>query len=202
MEEEMRVCRICGIEQPILEFGVAKYRKNGRAYRRRECRACTRARQMEWINRNRERVRERGRENMRKYRAALPPEQREAKLAELAAYQRQRNAKLRKEVYAAYGGYICACCGETEPLFLSIDHINNDGYVRRKGGEPVGVGLWQKLKNEGYPPGYQVLCMNCNHGKSRNGGVCPHHKVKEGSTAIPGGGVGPSGPKRADPAPL
>jgi hypothetical protein len=26
----------------------------------------------------------------------------------------------------------------------------------------------------GFPPGYQVLCMNCNHGKRMNNGVCPH----------------------------
>src|SRR5688572_22754686 len=44
--------------------------------------------------------------------------------------------KLKDQVYAAYGGYKCSCCGETEPSFLTLDHINNDGnqYRRDVGG--------------------------------------------------------------------
>ena len=31
------------------------------------------------------------------------------------------------------------------------------------------------LKTNGWPrEGYQLLCCNCNQGKTRNGGVCPH----------------------------
>lgn len=87
---------------------------------------------------------------------------------------------LRHEVMMAYGGYICACCGEAEPLFLQIDHVNNDGADHRRelGYDGNGKGgstrtmFW--LKANGFPPGFQILCANCNHGKARNGGVCPH----------------------------
>lgn len=91
---------------------------------------------------------------------------------------------LRHEVIVAYGGFKCACCGETEPRFLTIDHVFNDGAKHRRELDYVtkvgnGKGLsgaktWKWLKDHNYPAGFQVLCMNCNFGKARNGGVCPH----------------------------
>lgn len=87
------------------------------------------------------------------------------------------NTEFNDTVYAAYGGYKCACCGETEPLFLSIDHIENNGGVHRKR-EPQAKKLAKYLTKRGFPPGYQILCLNCNLGKVRNGGVCPHHNKK------------------------
>lgn len=88
--------------------------------------------------------------------------------------------KLRDLVFEAYGGYKCACCGETEPLFLSIDHIYNDGNEMRKDGthRRGGTAFYRWIKMTNYPPGFQVLCMNCNTGKHRNGGVCPHQSGK------------------------
>ena len=73
----------------------------------------------------------------------------------------------------AYGGYRCACCGTREALFLTIDHIENDGAChRRRVGFSTGFLKW--LKRNGYPKGFQVLCSNCNLGRHRNGGTCPH----------------------------
>jgi hypothetical protein len=81
----------------------------------------------------------------------------------------------------AYGGYKCACCGETEPKFLTIDHIFNNGAEHRRelgGVDGNGKGYSNRVlvwaKQHGYPAGFQVLCMNCNFGKSVNGGICPH----------------------------
>lgn len=90
------------------------------------------------------------------------------------------NAVLREQVFSAYGGHKCSCCGETEPLFLSIDHIDNDGAeMRRKGVHSRGgTQFYQWLRKNGFPDGFQVLCMNCNLGKHRNGGVCPHKSSK------------------------
>lgn len=85
---------------------------------------------------------------------------------------------VRLEVYKAYGGPLCACCGESGLKFLSIDHVDGGG-VRQRKRDGVGSGrnfmLW--LRQQKFPSGYQVLCMNCNHGRHRNGGICPH---KEG----------------------
>lgn len=80
---------------------------------------------------------------------------------------------LRDAAIKHYGGYKCACCGETEPKFLSIDHVNNDGGLCRRTRK---YSLYKWLKKNNYPPGLQVLCMNCNWGKMMNKGKCPHVK--------------------------
>jgi hypothetical protein len=86
--------------------------------------------------------------------------------------------RLRREVFEAYGGMKCACCGETEETFLTLDHINNDGAEHRrslsKTGRKVTSGVWHWIKRNNFPPGFQVLCMNCNFSKFRNNGVCAH----------------------------
>jgi hypothetical protein len=59
----------------------------------------------------------------------------------------------------AYGG-CCACCGERSMDFLCIDHIDGGGTQHRK---LIGKGsTYRVLKNAKYPPGYRVLCANCN----------------------------------------
>ncbi len=73
----------------------------------------------------------------------------------------------------AYGG-CCACCGESNPIFLTLDHINNDGATKRKTLK-AGSPTYRRLKKDGYPKtDFQLLCWNCNCGKQRNGGHCPH----------------------------
>ena len=97
------------------------------------------------------------------------------------AYWRQYNRKyfqaLRAEVIKAYGGK-CSCCGETELKFLTIDHVNNDGYAEREpsGARASGTHVYRKLKREGFPKDgrYQILCWNCNCGRNIKGGICPH----------------------------
>ena len=89
--------------------------------------------------------------------------------------QRKHYQKMKEQIYAHYGAY-CACCGEDIPQFLSIDHINNDGYKLRdsKGRRHGGNYYLKSIIDDGFPDTYQILCMNCNHGKSRNNGICPH----------------------------
>lgn len=93
-------------------------------------------------------------------------------------YEAERRAKVRAEVFEAYGGYKCACCGETEPMFLTIDHIANDGNThRRELVKKIGKGgtaFFDWLRRMKFPKGFQVLCRNCNWGKHANHGVCPH----------------------------
>ena len=84
--------------------------------------------------------------------------------------------KLRTMVINAYGGR-CACCCETELAFLCIDHLNGGGTQHRF---QVGMGqrFYEYLKREGFPPGYQVLCYNCNAAKELPGG-CPHQRNRD-----------------------
>lgn len=78
----------------------------------------------------------------------------------------------------AYGG-VCVCCGESEPNFLTFDHIYNDGASQRRRGKfRNGIGsIARYLKREGYPEGFQILCYNCNCAKGFYG-MCPHQKEK------------------------
>jgi hypothetical protein len=87
-----------------------------------------------------------------------------------------RYRKVKDEAFLAYGGYVCACCGEIERLFLTLDHIENGGNKHRKEIGASKIYFW--LKRHGYPPGFQVLCMQCNWGKRMNGGICPHKTRK------------------------
>ena len=93
--------------------------------------------------------------------------------------QRAYHRTLKAEVFAAYGDK-CACCGETEEKFLSVDHINNDGAKHRKEihawdkSPRVERSIYNWLRKYNYPEGFQLLCHNCNHGKHLNGGICPH----------------------------
>ncbi len=41
---------------------------------------------------------------------------------------------------------------------------------------PGGSVLYSWLKKQGYPPGFQVLCHNCNLAKGYYG-ACPHQNV-------------------------
>lgn len=83
--------------------------------------------------------------------------------------------KLRAEVFAAYGGFRCACCGETTPEFLTVDHIEGGGNQHRKQLAAEGITLYRWLKRHGFPPGFQALCANCNTAKHIHG-QCPHQR--------------------------
>lgn len=93
-------------------------------------------------------------------------------------YQKQFREKLRLECLTHYGGNPpkCACCGETEIKFLTIDHINGGGNQHYKLRKKSSIYQW--LVNNNFPEGYQVLCYNCNCAKGHYG-VCPHQIKKE-----------------------
>lgn len=90
---------------------------------------------------------------------------------------------LRRETFAAYGN-VCSCCGESNWKFLTLDHVFGDGAEQRRklsgtNGRPRG-GVWEyaHIRKLGYPKDrYQLLCWNCNCGRARNGGICPHKEV-------------------------
>lgn len=85
--------------------------------------------------------------------------------------RRIRRRASREACFNAYGTK-CACCGETERAFLTFDHVAKDGAAHRK---QIGTGghLCEVLERDGFPPGFQVLCHNCNWARSALG-ACPH----------------------------
>jgi hypothetical protein len=100
-------------------------------------------------------------------------------------YNKKSNRKLKREVIDFYGGK-CACCGETEIVFLTIDHIDGDGaeHRRRMAAETgsnwgqAGSPTYRWLRKNNFPEGFQVLCANCNCGRQWNGGICPHQIIE------------------------
>lgn len=135
-----------------------------------------------WNKRNREKVNARRRElyaaDPEKHRARLSQYRREAKdkvLPYNRAWSISYRAQLRAEMLSAYGSR-CNCCGESEQLFLQLDHVENDGHLDRKQ-HRTSAKLIAHLKRAGWPKDrHQLLCANCNFGKLMNGGVCPHVK--------------------------
>jgi hypothetical protein len=87
---------------------------------------------------------------------------------------KEERDEYKRMAYVAYGDK-CTCCGEKEHVFLSIDHINNDGAEKRRNKEHPrgGADLCRWLINHKFPPEFQLLCHNCQWGK-RVFGVCPH----------------------------
>jgi len=95
---------------------------------------------------------------------------------EILAERRLYNKRLKEEIVQHYGGK-CVCCGETEIKFLTLDHINEDGFLWRKQFGRSGTVFYQWVKKMGFPKNLQLLCWNCNCAKHYYG-KCPH---KEGS---------------------
>jgi hypothetical protein len=96
--------------------------------------------------------------------------------------RRARDQKYVDLVFDHYGR-ICACCGEDEILFLTLDHIYNDGAEHKREIGPKnskhgcnGTAFYRWVVQNNYPSFLQTLCINCNQGKHRNGGICPHKK--------------------------
>lgn len=88
---------------------------------------------------------------------------------------------MKETVMNHYGGK-CACCGEGEIVFLTIDHVNNDGAAHRRQlrnrGQGGGLWFYRWLIKHGYPASFQVLCLNCNLAKHVLG-VCPHQHRRD-----------------------
>ena len=130
-------------------------RPNGKS----ECYICKRSYSKSYYNLNKEKESARGRlyYNRNKER--------------ISHRQKKWFRKLKIDVLTAYGSY-CLCCGEQEPVFLTIEHPNKDGSKERK---EIGLGttFYCYLRRENYPSGYEVLCYNCN--RATYLGICPHN---------------------------
>lgn len=93
-----------------------------------------------------------------------------------AEREKKYRVKLRKEAISIYGKN-CFCCGESRYEFLAIDHINGNGNEERKRLGVTGISFYKYLRKNNWPPGYRVICHNCNMSLGCYG-YCPH---KEGS---------------------
>lgn len=160
METE-RKCIRCEVVWPISMYRLSDDREN----RRRECKVCHRNKMAEWRRNNREKYLE------ARHRWYAKDAGRKRMCAERRKSDHRSRQKTKYIVLEHYGAK-CNCCGEAEIHFLTVDHINNDGAAHRRTMNHANQWLW--LVRNNFPPGFQILCMNCNFGKRMAGGVCPH----------------------------
>ena len=75
--------------------------------------------------------------------------------------------KIKIEVLTYYGKGICACiqCGFNDIKALTIDHIERNGAEHRRRLNKAGYKFYLWLRKQGFPEGYQTLCMNCQFTK-------------------------------------
>ena len=171
---DVRKCRTCSKEKPLDQFECISPVKN---WYRRQCKSCIIERNRGYADISKERIREYNREYYRKNKDKL--DKRSKDWIEANRDRRRTTAlyhyyAMQHESIMAYGGYKCNWCGIDEPLVLALDHVNNDGKEHReKIKSKGGAKLYKWLRDHGYPEGFQVLCMNCNHAKYRNKGVLP-----------------------------
>lgn len=178
IDQDTRKCKKCGVIHIIEHFPFYDSRKGGR---RHECRDCNRIRVETNHKANREYRLARCRERYAKDPTSVWTPERRARANMLA---RKNGKQMRDIIYSHYGNQ-CICCKEKETMFLTLDHIQNDGKAMRLI-HGSGLSLYNWIIKNHFPKIFQLLCYNCNIGKARNGGICPHIST-EGSTTIPEG---------------
>lgn len=96
---------------------------------------------------------------------AYKPEYFQNNKSRFSHYATKYRDQLKLEMIEAYGGK-CLDCGETDPIVLVLDHINDDANIEK---ELYGLNArgghkhYARLKKEGWPKDrFQLLCANCN----------------------------------------
>lgn len=132
------------------------------------CRRCYhRMARLRWDGANRERVR------------AKAAAYHDANRDRLNQRTTERRRAMREQIMQTLGGQ-CQCCGETTPVFLTIDHVQNDGAKVRHLHRHL---IYKMILDEGCPSDrYQILCWNCNSAKGILG-ACPHSEASSKRTS-------------------
>lgn len=172
--EVSRKCKVCAEIKPLDLFAPTYSMKSrGKNYRQHTCMDCHRIRCAD-------KERKLRRKNPEVYRDACRAHYHRNKKT-IAQNRRKIYLNLCDEVFQAYGGYKCVCCGETEKSMLTMDHVNNDGSKHRRELKlRWSKTMYHWIKTHGFPSTFQVLCYNCNLSKFRNNGICAH--LLKGST--------------------
>lgn len=67
----------------------------------------------------------------------------------------------------------CACCGLFNYEYLVVDHIDGGGRKHRKENHLNGRLIYHWLIQNNFPPGFRILCFNCNFSFGAHGS-CVH----------------------------
>lgn len=94
---------------------------------------------------------------------------------EKQARRKELNDQQRSAFLKMYGEK-CQCCGESETVFLVIDHIKGQKGIPRSKKE-LGAPAYRAALKSYDPDTYRILCHNCNFATRYEGSTCPHQKV-------------------------
>jgi len=88
-------------------------------------------------------------------------------------YKRNKQEKIRQEVFLKIGNGKCHCCNESNQRFLTLHHVNHDGYLHRK--ERTVHQIYKDILDGNCDYEIIVLCYNCNCGIQLSPSkICPH----------------------------
>lgn len=171
---EKKRCAKCKESKPVDNFYRSKQLADGfTSY----CKGCTIAYNKGWRNGVPQRM-----ETIRTQARQWSTDHPEAKRAYMKAYY-QRHKRI---VIDAYGPKGCACCGITQLEFLVIDHITGGGNAhRREIKTSSGTHFYLWLIRNNFPPGFRVLCHNCNFSYGTYD-RCPHQAVAPADLTLQG----------------
>lgn len=150
---ELKKCLKCNNKKP--ETDEYFYKKKG--HFTSPCKVCQQEKQAEYYQSNKPKP---------KNTTTKQKTYRNRNKTRLTKQKKRNRSDLRLLALWHYGGQPpeCACCGETHIQFLCVsDHTKKLNSHR----------LYQKLRKDGYPDGYEVLCQNCAHALVTYG-ECPH----------------------------
>ena len=143
-------CTQCGVEKPLTEEFFGRRQLRGGSGWNSSCRDC--------------RNKSRNTSRIGACRAGVNLQRREARL------------QLKRTLIYHYsqGQMTCGCCGFGEFDTLTLDHVSGGG---RESYRAVFGGsnrmLYEWVRKNGMPEGFQILCANCNASK-RDRGACQH----------------------------
>jgi hypothetical protein len=162
----MQCCR-CGVE--LTDENWPTYLRNRKGYKGRTypeyiCANCLSKRRLDWCNVNRK--------ELNQYYRDRYPDHKDS----YDSSRRKHEARLKLEVLTHYSTKSYPVCADlyhlhlpNDPFLTDIDSLSLDLIKggHRRSGIPYGSVLYEKLKKEGYPKGWQVLCFNCQWKKRR-----------------------------------
>ena len=126
-------------------------------------------------------------ERKKKAHARAAKRYRKRNLRDVRKREVMNTEQLKRVVFDYYsdGKLECACCGEKEYKFLTLDHKDNDGNEDRRQhpNQATGKKLYARLIKNKFPEKFQLLCFNCNMRKGIDG-ICPHEVKRQQQSNI------------------
>lgn len=165
-----KACRRCDRWLPAPEFPKDCTKRDGLATM---CKDCRYKGNQEWRAKHREELAAKKRQHYHENREQI------LRSRHLSRNHARYINRLKQEVFNHYGNK-CYCCDLRDPRFLTIEHLNNDGYTVKyksgKGKRLAGTGLYRHIIDAGFPSDITLACFNCNCARAYwgRGGECPH----------------------------